>query len=104
MPVALTYPGLYTVELPSGVRTIVGLSTAVALFIGSSADGPVGEPVPCFNYSDFVRAFSDDVTDDHHLPRAVRLFFLNGGQQCWVVRVANGAQQAQIVLKTEGAT
>jgi phage tail sheath protein FI len=103
MPVALSYPGVYTVEAPSGVRTIVGVPTAVALFVGSSADGPVGEPVLCLNYSDFVRAFSDDVTADHHLPRAVRLFFLNGGQQCWVVRVAHGAAQSQVTLKTEGA-
>src|SRR5262245_39456893 len=104
MPVALSYPGVYTVEVPSGVRTIVGVPTAIALFIGSSADGPVGQPVLCLNYSDFTRTFSDDVSSDHHLPRAVRLFFLNGGQQCWVVRVADMARKSQVTLRRDGPT
>jgi len=102
MPVALSYPGVYVQEVPSGVRTIVGVPTAITLFIGSSADGPVGKPVLCLNYSDFARAFSEDITADHHLPRAVRLYFINGGQQCWVVRVAAGALKSQVTLRREG--
>lgn len=34
--VALMYFGVYAVEVPSGVRTIVGVSTSTALFIGCS--------------------------------------------------------------------
>ncbi|MBZ4420164.1 phage tail sheath C-terminal domain-containing protein [Myxococcus sp. RHSTA-1-4] len=101
--VALTYPGVYTVEVPSGVRTIVGVSTSTALFIGSSPDGPLNQPVQCFNYTDFARVFSDDITSEHQLGRYVRLFFLNGGSLCWVVRVASGAQASSIQLKPEVA-
>ncbi len=30
MPVALTYPGVYIEEIPSGVRTITGVATSIA--------------------------------------------------------------------------
>ena len=32
MPVVLTYPGVYIEEVPSGVRTITGVATSIALF------------------------------------------------------------------------
>ena len=41
MPIAPTYPGVYVQEVPSGVRTIVGVSTSTALFVGGCADGPL---------------------------------------------------------------
>ena len=34
MPVSPTYPGVYIEEVPSGVRTIVGVSTSVTAFVG----------------------------------------------------------------------
>ena len=34
MPATLTYPGVYIQELPSGSRTITGVATAVAAFVG----------------------------------------------------------------------
>ena len=33
MPSALTYPGVYVEEIPSGVRTITGVSTAIGAFV-----------------------------------------------------------------------
>ena len=41
MPVALTYPGVYIEEVPSGVRTITGVATSIALFIGWAPRGPI---------------------------------------------------------------
>src|SRR5437870_3177673 len=35
MPVTPTYPGVYIEELPSAVRTIVGVSTSVTAFVGN---------------------------------------------------------------------
>ncbi len=87
MAVQPSYPGVYVQEVPSGVRTIVGVSTSVAVFIGNAAWGPVNDPVLCLNYSDFERTFTSDVAVGD-LARAVRLFFLNGGTQCYVVRLA----------------
>jgi phage tail sheath protein FI len=100
MPVAPTYPGVYVQEVPSGVRTIVGVSTSTALFIGSCKGGPLNFPVLCLSYSDFVRNFSEDSTSSD-LPRYVKLFFLNGGTTCYVMRIASGAAAATVQLKTE---
>ena len=44
MPVQVSYPGVYVQEEPSGVQTITGVSTSIALFVGTgrtigNADG-----------------------------------------------------------------
>jgi phage tail sheath protein FI len=100
MAVTPTYPGVYVQEVPSGVRTITGVSTSVALFIGTAQSGPMFEPVSCTTYTDFVRIFSDD-TSIAQLPNYVKLFFLNGGTNCYVMRIANGATQASVALQNE---
>jgi hypothetical protein len=100
MAVTPTYPGVYVQEVPSGVRTITGVSTSIALFIGAAQSGPMFEPVSCTTYTDFVRNFSDD-TSAAQLPNYVKLFFLNGGANCYVMRIANGATHATVALQNE---
>lgn len=103
MPVTPTYPGVYVQEVPSGVRTIAGVSTSIAMFIGAAKKGPLFQPVRCTNYTDFVRAFSAD-TSAGQLPNYVKLFFLNGGTDCYVMRIASGAASSQVTLKNEGSS
>lgn len=100
MAVAPTFPGVYVQELPSGVRTITGVATSVALFIGRTRQGPLNQPTLCLNYTDFARNFGEDssVSD---MARYVRLFFTNGGTQSYVMRIANGATFATVTLQTE---
>lgn len=86
MPVQTSYPGVYVQEVPSGVRTIAGVSTSTTIFIGAAVWGPVNEPVLCLNYTDFDRTFTSSVAQGD-LARSVRLFFLNGGTKCYVMRV-----------------
>ncbi len=93
MPVQTTYPGVYVIEEPSGVRTIAGVSTSVATFIGRTKMGPLNEPMLCLNFSDFERTFSADTTVSE-MTHAVRLFFMNGGTQCYIVRIASMAAVA----------
>lgn len=100
MPVNPTYPGVYVQEIPSGVRTIAGVSTSVGLFVGRAAQGPLNEAVQCLSYSDFERAFSADATLGE-MPHQLKLFFMNGGSQCYVIRIANGAVAASVHLQTE---
>ena len=100
MAVNPTYPGIYVQEIPSGVRSIAGVSTSVGLFIGRTKRGPLNDPVQCLSYSDFERAFSGDA-DMGDMPRAVKLFFLNGGTNCYVLRIANGANAASVTLQSE---
>ena len=101
MPVSPTYPGVYVQEVPSGVRTIVGVSTSTTLFVGRTKMGPMNKAIRLTTYSDYSRTFGEDnlVSD---MTRQVRLFFLNGGSDCYVVRIAQGAAQAKIELRPEG--
>ena len=103
MAVTPTYPGVYVQEVPSGVRTIAGVSTAVALFIGRTKQGPLSKPVQCFSYTDFERVFSSD-SSVGDMARYVKLFFLNGGTQCLAMRIAHGATAAQVTLQSEAGT
>jgi uncharacterized protein len=41
MSVSPTYPGVYVVEAPSGVRTITGVATSITAFVGRARRGPV---------------------------------------------------------------
>jgi len=98
MPVSPTYPGVYVQEVPSGVRTIVGVGTSTALFVGRTLTGPMLRAVRLTTYSDFVRTFGDDGGTVSAMARYVRLFFLNGGTDCYVIRIANGWQQSSVAL------
>lgn len=105
MPVSPTYPGVYVQEVPSGVRTIVGVGTSTALFVGRSATGPMMTAVRLTTYTDFVRTFGDDGGTISQMSRYVRLFFLNGGADCYVIRIANGWSQSSVdLLPVSGAT
>lgn len=111
MPVALTYPGVYVQEVPSGVRTIMGVGTSIGLFIGRARKGELYKPVQCLSYEDFDRAFTS-MNAGGDLARAVRLFFQNGGTQCYVARIADehaitpapAVRTASINLLNEGGT
>ena len=103
MPVNPTYPGVYVQERPSGVRTIVGVGTSIAVFIGQAKNGPMMFPVRCLNYSDYTRNFSEDTTAGQ-LGYYVKLFFLNGGNDCYVMRIAHGAKGSSVQLENEAGT
>ena len=100
MPAALTYPGVYIEEIPSGVRTIMGVGTSIALFIGRTKQGPLKKPTLCLNVTDFTRTFGAD-TSMGELTQSVRLFFENGGTQCYIMRIANGATAAEVTMQSE---
>ncbi len=85
MPAALTYPGVYIEEIPSGVRTITGVATSVAAFVGRTARGPADVPVVITSWDEFVRNFGGlDLA--YPLGFAVRDFYLNGGVQAVIAR------------------
>jgi phage tail sheath protein FI len=100
---ALSYPGVYIQEVPSGVRTIVGVGTSIGMFIGASTRGPIFEPQRCVNYSAFREKFGEDPLAGQ-LAQYVRLFFLNGGTDCWVMRIAHNADASSVMLRNEAGT
>ena len=100
MPVAPTYPGVYIEEIPSGVRTITGVATSITAFVGYTARGPVNKAIRILNFGDFERALGG-LHRDSELSYAVQHFFLNGGTDAYVVRVALGAATAAVTLKDD---
>ena len=102
MPVQPTYPGVYVEELPSGVRTITGVATSIAAFFGQAKEGPVNKAVRVLSFADFQRTFGPPHPSGE-LSTAVRLFFQNGGIDCYVVRLVKEGtgSKASVVVKTE---
>ncbi len=96
MPAALTYPGVYIEEIPSGVRTIVGVATSITAFLGRAARGPVSEPTTVNSYGDFVRTFGG-LDPDYPLGYAVRDFYGNGGSQAVIVRLTGAGAGSAII-------
>lgn len=94
----VTYPGVYIQEVPSGVRTITGVATSIAAFVGYTQRGPTNKAVQIFNFGDFERQFGG-LNKDSDVSYAVHQFFLNGGSNAWIVRVAKGASKASVDLK-----
>ena len=103
MPVQPTYPGVYVQEVPSGVRTITGVATSIAAFIGRASRGTVNEPVIINGFADFERKFGGLWTKGT-MSFAVRDFFLNGGTQAVIVRLINGATESKYEIPTSDAS
>src|SRR5258705_2707695 len=94
MPAALTYPVVYIEEIPSGVRTIIGVATSITAFIGRALRGPTDDAVTINSYADFERKFGG-LWVDSSLGFAVRDFYLNGGSQAIIVRLFGIAATAE---------
>jgi phage tail sheath protein FI len=94
MPRTPTYPGVYVEEIPSGVRTIVGVATSITAFIGRTLRGPVNRPVTINNFGDFERVFGG-LWLNNALGYSVAGFFRNGGSQAIVVRLYRPALDDQ---------
>lgn len=85
MPVTVSYPGVYVEEIPSGVRTVVGVPTSITAFVGRARRGPVNEPVRVQDFGSFERTFGG-LWERSALGYAVQHFFRNGGSDAVIVR------------------
>ena len=97
MAVAVSYPGVYIQEVPSGSRAIAGVPTSVAAFVGFTGRGELGSPVQCFSFADYERNFGG-LRVDSAVSFAVAHFFLNGGATCWVVPAADDSGTASAAV------
>lgn len=89
MAVQVSYPGVYIEEFTPGAP-IEGVGTATAAFLGPASDGPLNEATKITSLDAFLERFGSDPIDGFYFWYAVRGFFENGGQVCYVVRVSNG--------------
>lgn len=86
MPITPSYPGVYIEELSSGTRTVVGVPSSIAAFVGYTPRGRDNRAVRVQSSADYERAFGGlDVRSE--VGYAVQQFFLNGGSEAFVVRV-----------------
>lgn len=91
-------PGVYVEETSFRAKSIEGVSTSTAGFIGPARYGPIsGQPELLTSFADFQRIYGglEDIgTEVNYLAHAVRAFFEEGGRRCYVVRVFNRGQNA----------
>jgi uncharacterized protein len=103
MPTYLS-PGVFVEEIDSGSRPIEGVGTAVAAFVGIASQGPFNTPTLVANWRQFVSIFGD-FTGESYLAHSVYGYFLNGGGNCYIVRVGENGQaeplKAQLTAKAD---
>lgn len=100
MPVNVSFPGVYIDELPSAVRTITGVPTSVAAFVGTAPRGATDRPVHITSWADYEQEFGGlDAVASPDLSYAVYQFYQNGGSEAEIVRiVGDDAEPATIKL------
>ena len=86
-------PGVYVEELDNSPRSIEGVGTSSAGFVGLAEKGPVGgAPVLITSFSNYQKMFGGFLSEFayekyRYLTYAVEQFFANGGNRCYISRV-----------------
>jgi uncharacterized protein len=86
MPVYLT-PGLYYETVDAGQTRIPTIRTDVAAFIGVAERGPLDTPFAVHSFAQFQAMFGA-FRNGPFLAYSAKAFFENGGDKCYIVRVA----------------
>lgn len=93
MPVSVSYPGVYLEEIPSGVRSITGVATAIAAFVGRTRRGPTDEAKRIYSWSEYEREYGG-IWKESTVSYAVNHYFANGGTDAVIARVHNKGADA----------
>jgi hypothetical protein len=101
-------PGVYVEEIEIGPKSIEGVGTSTAAFIGECERGPT-EPTLVVGLEQYRRLFGSyawtqgGAKINSFMRHAVEGFFSNGGKRCFITRViGNGAQPASIKIRVLG--
>ena len=87
-------PGVYVEEYDNSPRSIEGVGTSTAGFIGLAEKGPIeGAPLLVTNMKSFKQQFGGYLSEFGYgeyrfLANSVEQFFENGGTKCFIMRVA----------------
>ncbi len=87
-------PGVYVEEVEFGSKSIEGVSTSTAGFLGMAEKGPsAGPPKLVTSFAKYQENFGGYLQKNSYgslrfLPHAVNNFFINGGKRCYVLRVS----------------
>lgn len=99
-------PGVYVEEYDSSPRSIEGVGTSTAGFVGLAEKGPsIGAPALVTSFKSFTKQFGGFLSEFTHgeyryLANSVEQFFVNGGTRCFVSRVV--PSDAKAATKTAG--
>ena len=86
-------PGVYVEEYDNSLRSIEGVGTSTAGFVGLAEKGPaIGAPVLVTSFKSFTSQFGGFLSEFaygeyRYLANSVEQFFINGGTRCYVSRV-----------------
>ncbi|MEL6178355.1 MAG: phage tail sheath C-terminal domain-containing protein [Myxococcota bacterium] len=81
-------PGVYIEKTQDRVPMLAMGPSGQPGFLGLTTRGPLHQPVRITSYAHFLDAFGAPL-EGSYLPKAVEGFFNNGGEICYVVRVAH---------------
>ncbi|MDY7227266.1 phage tail sheath family protein [Hyalangium rubrum] len=103
MPNYLT-PGIYVEEVSTGSRSIQGVGTTTAAFVGRAplADARLHEAVAINGWPQFLKEFTRPDLPGTDLSRAVYGFFLNGGRRCFVINIGDSPRITGGTRRREG--
>jgi len=104
MPIRVSYPGVYVEEVPGGQPVTAGVSTASTAFVDFFARGPMNKAVRITSMGDFNRIFGG-LHLRSEASYGLKQYFLNGGQEAWVVRASDGTAKSSTLdvrVKTPG--
>lgn len=87
-------PGIYHEPNEQRVYPLELGRTGVPVFLGFTRRGPLDRPVKVTSEAQFVEVFGEPMSEGYLLP-ALRGFFDNGGDQCFVLRVARAQGDAE---------
>lgn len=109
-------PGVYVEETSFRSKSIEGVSTSTAGFVGPALFGPTsGVPELLTSFADYERifggldqtTFAGESATDNYLAHGVRAFFSNGGQRLYVARTYlksdTGSDVASTTLSTSSS-
>lgn len=93
-------PGVYVEETESGSKSVEGVSTSTAGFLGQTERGQL-KPQLVTDFNDFERKYGG-VIEDSYLAQAVKGFFTNGGSRAFVGRVTAEDRHQTATATLEG--
>src|SRR5258708_15304316 len=101
MPSSVTHPGVYIEELDSAGQTIPGVPTSITAFVGWARKGPRHKPTRIVSFAEYERIFGG-LWRPSTMSYAVQHFFLNGGAEALIVRVASAKSGAAATKALNG--
>lgn len=93
MPTYL-HPGVYIEEIPSGAKTIEGVSTSIAAFVGPARKGPAGEATLIHSLDEYIATYGGVHSETDAMGLSVTAYYQNGGKDAYIARLVSTSPPA----------